>query len=157
MTLDDTDQSLLSILTSEGRVKNVELARRVGLSPSTCLERVRRLERKGVIVGYRAVISRTGKGTVVEGWADIRLAHTSRDTIHEFMQLLNATPEVIEAYRTAGSYDYVLRFCAGNVDAWTSFSARLAALGCEAQARFTLLLEPLKITASIPAVGKRVR
>ncbi len=144
MKLDGVDESLLDLLISDGRLSNRALARRIGLSPSACLARVRRLESNGVIVGYRALIARTSGGPRLEGWADIRFAGPSARTIKQFLDLLSATPEILEAYRIAGQYDYTIRFCAGDLTVWNEFRGRIAALDCEAQSRFSILVETLK-------------
>ena len=144
MKLDDRDLSLLDLLKSDGRLTNRELARRVGLSPSACLARVRRLEAEGVIVGYRALIARAGGGRRLEGWADIRLADPTAKTTEQFLLLLSATPEIVEAHRISGHYDYALRFCAGDLEVWNKFRGRVAALDGQAQSRFSILVETLK-------------
>jgi Lrp/AsnC family transcriptional regulator, leucine-responsive regulatory protein len=144
MKLDGLDQSLLDLLISDGRLTNRELARRVGLSPSACLVRVKRLEANGVIVGYRALVARTGGGRRLEGWADIRLAGPTAQTVQKFLLLLTTTPEIVEAHRIAGQYDYAVRFCARDFEAWNAFRGRIAALNCEAQSRFSILVETLK-------------
>ena len=144
MTLDKTDRMLVTLLQSHGRLSNRELARRVGLSPSACLTRVRRLETRKVIVGYRAVISQTATGHRMEGLADIRLIDPDGASADALVAFIRATPEVVEAYRTAGQYDYVVRFCAGDFDAWRDLQDALRKIGCEISTRFSVLLEPLK-------------
>lgn len=142
--LDETDHRILSLLTQDAGLKNKELARRVGLAPSTCLARVRRLEQSGFIVGYRAVVARSGRGARVEGWADIRFRSVTPELTREFSRLVEAAPEIVEAHRIAGRSDYVVRFCGGDMMAWNAFRERLDALGCEAEARFSLLVEAVK-------------
>jgi DNA-binding Lrp family transcriptional regulator len=139
-----TDRDLVSVLTRHARISNAELARRVGLSPSACLARVRRLERSGVILGYRAVVGGGGSPEIVEGWADIRFIDPTPVSLEQFTRLVKAAPEIVEAHRIAGQYDYHVRFCAGDMNAWNSFRRRLEAIGCAAQARFSILVEPLK-------------
>lgn len=144
MTLDDTDRRLLSELTGDARISNRELARRVGLPPSTCLARVRRLEKGGVIVGYRAIVGRGGSAERLEGWADIRFVDAAPGSIDQFVRLIEEAPEIVEAHRIAGHYDYIIRFCAGDMSAWNTFRRNLDALGCVTQSRFSILVEPLK-------------
>lgn len=144
MRLDETDRSLIGLLSDDARLTNRELARRVGLSPSACLARVKKLESAGVIVGYRAVIARNGAGRRLEGWADIKLVEPTSDIVERFLRLVSATPEIIEAHRTVGHYDYAVRFCSGDLSTWNDFRNSLAALGCEAQSRVSILIESLK-------------
>ena len=144
MSLDQKDRQILEALTRDARLKNTELARRVGLSPSATLARVRRLERSGTIVGYRAIVGRPGSTERVEGWADIRLVDPSPGLIDQFIRLVEAAPEIVEAHRIAGHYDFIVRFCAGDLGAWNEFRRNLDALGCSTHARFSILVEPLK-------------
>lgn len=144
MKLDDKDQRLLGLLVKNAREKNQDLARQVGLSPSACLTRVRRLENTGVIVGYRAIVSRSTAGRRIEGWAGIRLVDPAPDMSEQFLGLIRETPEIIEAHRIAGHYDFAVRICAADLDAWNRFRQKLATLGCESQARFSVLVERLK-------------
>lgn len=142
--LDETDHLILSLLMQDAALKNKDLAKRVGVAPSTCLARVRRLEQHGFIVGYRAVVARSGLGARLEGWADIRFKQVTPELRHEFGRLVKAEPEIVEAHRISGRSDYLVRFCGSDMRAWTAFRERLEALGCEAEAQFNLLVEAVK-------------
>lgn len=142
--LDETDQKILSLLGQDAALKNKDLAKRIGLAPSTCLARVRRLEQHGFIVGYRAIVTRSGLGARLEVWADIRFGQLTPELIREFSRLVGAAPEIVEAHRIAGRSDYVVRFCGGDMRAWNAFRDSLEALGCEAEARFNVLVEAVK-------------
>lgn len=144
MKPDDKDRLLLDLLKHNARISNRDLARHVGLSPSACLARTRRLEANGFILAYRTIIARNGSGNVLEGWAGIRLVDESPEATSNFLRLVGGTPEIVEAHRIAGHFDYVLRFCAGDFEAWNDFRQQLAGLGCEAQSSFSILVEPLK-------------
>lgn len=143
MKLDEKDRALIALLANDARVTNRALAQQVSLSPSACLARVRKLEERRVIVGYRAVIARVGSGRHLEGWADIRFAEPSEELTDLFVALLKSTPEVVEAHRIAGNYDYLIRFCAGDIAAWNDFRDRVSSLGRIAQLRFSILVESL--------------
>lgn len=142
--LDDADHKILSLLTHDASLKNKDLATRVGIAPSTCLARVRRLEQHGFIVGYRAIVARSGLGSRLEGWADIRFRQLTPELTREFGRLVEAAPEIVEAHRIAGRADYVVRFCGGDMAPWNAFREQLDALGCDAEARFSLLVEAVK-------------
>ena len=144
MKLDERDRLILELLRHNARISNRNLARHAGLSPSTCLMRVRRLESHGYIVAYRTIIARSGSGSLLEGWADVRLMDPDPESTSQLLRLIGATPEIVEAHRTAGHFDYGLRFCAGNFEAWSEFRQRLASLGCQSQSRFSILVEPIK-------------
>ena len=142
--LDDADHRILSLLTQDARLKNKELAMRIGIAPSTCLARVRRLEKHGFIVGYRAIVARSGLGARLEGWADIRFKQLTPEVIRGFNRLVVAAPEIVEAHRIAGRADYVVRFCGGDMASWNSFRDQLNALSGDSEARFSLLVEAVK-------------
>ncbi len=141
--LDNIDRALLAILASDARTTNRDLARRVGLSASACLMRVRRLEATGVIIGYRTVVAMHG-GKALEGWASVRLSEADTVSLERFVHLVGTMPEIVEAHRMAGQYDFFLRFCAGGLEAWTRFRAELELLDRHAQSRFSIVLDSLK-------------
>lgn len=144
MRLDELDHRILSLLIRDAGLTNKDLARRVGVAPSTCLARVRRLEEQGYIVGYRAIVARSGRGSRMEGWADIRFRQLTPELTRAFGLLVERAPEIVEAHRIAGRADYVVRFCGSDMAAWNAFCERLEALGSEAEARFNLLVEAIK-------------
>lgn len=144
MTRDDKDRLLLALLLKDGRTTNRKLARAIGLSPSACLARVRRLEAAGIIVGYRAIVAPRGSGVRIEGWANIRLVDATAAATEHFLRLIGTTPEIVEAHRIAGDCDFGIRICAGDLGVWNDFRRRLEALGCQTHARFSILVEPLK-------------
>ncbi len=142
--LDEMDHQILSLLSQDAGLKNKDLASRLGIAPSTCLTRVRRLEQRGIIVGYRAIIARSRAGARLEGWADIRFQRITPELMRDFIQLVTAAPEIVEAHRIAGRSDYVVRFCGGDMSSWTAFRDKLDALGCNAEAQLSVLVEAVK-------------
>jgi Lrp/AsnC family leucine-responsive transcriptional regulator len=143
MRLDAKDRALITLLVARARTSNRELAQHVGLSPSACLARVRRLEERRIIVGYRAVVAHGGAGGRIEGLADIRFADPSPGEIDRFVDLLKSAPEIVEAHRIAGNHDYMVRFCAGDMAAWNTFRQSVERIGCTVQMRLSILVEPL--------------
>lgn len=143
MKLDAKDHAILSRLAVDARTTNRNLAQQVGLSPSACLARVRRLEERRVIVGYRAVVAHRGSGSQIEGWADIRFTDPTADVTDRFVDLLRSAPEIVEAHRIAGYSDYIVRLRAGDLSAWNVFRARVEQLGCLVHMRLSILVEPL--------------
>ncbi len=108
--LDQRDWRILSILQQEGRISNVELAKRVNLTTTPCLERVKRLERQGYIKGYRASVNaeKLGYGLVV--FVQIRLASDKGQNIYEwFSREVKSVTSVTECYMLAGEFDYLLK------------------------------------------------
>lgn len=107
--LDKIDRRILRELQRDGRLANVELARRVGLSPTPCLERVKKLEDEGYIRGYHAHLdpARLGAGLLV--FVEIRLTRTARDVFEEFKQAVVALPQVLECHLVSGDFDYLIK------------------------------------------------
>lgn len=142
--MDDKDRRIVALLAKNGRLTNRQLAIQVELSPSSCLERVRKLETSGVILGYRAITSLSAPQGRFEGWAVIRFLEPPAGSMDRFVKLVKETPSVIEAHRIAGPYDFALRFLSGDQSAWNSFQRHVEAFDCQVQTRFAVLLETLK-------------
>lgn len=107
--LDRIDRAIIAELTEDARLSNTELARRVRLTPAPCLRRVQRMERAGVIRGYRAQIDPKAAGQGFEVIASIDIAVNDERTIEDFEAAVMALPEVIEMRRMFGQPDYFLR------------------------------------------------
>lgn len=105
--LDDVDRRILAILTTDGRVSWRELGDAVGLSPNATADRVRRLERDGVIVGYRAELDPGRVGRPIEAAVEVR----RRDDVpaRELEAAFRSRPEVLDAVHLTGGWDYLLR------------------------------------------------
>lgn len=124
--LDDTDQRILAVLQRDGRASYAELARAVSMSPSAVTERVRRLESTGVIAGYAAVVDpeRLGLGIL----AFVRLAYPTGN-YKPFHDLLDTTPEIIEAHHVTGEDCFVLKVLARTMRHLEHTTGRIATLG----------------------------
>ena len=96
-------------LTANGRASNLELAERVGLSPSACLRRVQELERSGVIKGYRAVLDRSVMGVGFVAYITVGLSDHSKAAQEAFERSISRAPEVIECHNITGTMEYLLR------------------------------------------------
>ena len=99
--LDRIDKSILRELQKDGRMPNVELSRRVGLSATPCLERVKRLEKKGVIKGYAALVSPEKLQAALLVFVEIRLTRTSPDVFDDFKKSVIDLPQVLECHLAA--------------------------------------------------------
>jgi len=108
-------------LLRDGRLTNVELARRVGLTPPPCLRRVKRLEDAGVIAGYRAVIAPEAVGRGLEVLVDVEVTATDRATVEAFENTVASYDEVVEFRRIFGRPDYFLRVAVADHDAYEAF------------------------------------
>ncbi|WP_354428953.1 Lrp/AsnC family transcriptional regulator [Streptomyces sp. FZ201] len=120
-TLDAIDRDILFHLRQDGRMSNVELAARVGLTPPPCLRRLKRLEERGVITGYRAVVSPAAMGRGVEVIVSVEVSVTDVDSLRRFETTVSALDEVIEVRRVFGVPDYFLRVAVADADAYAVF------------------------------------
>jgi Lrp/AsnC family transcriptional regulator, leucine-responsive regulatory protein len=144
MKLDEKDVAILAILRSNSRLSNRDLSRRIGLSPSACLARVRRLEKQRVIIGYRAIVAPEERSSLFEGWANLRFVDPSPASPQLLSNVIATTPEIVAAYRVAGRFEYLLRVRAKDVAAWTSCQHRLEGLDGQPQVHVSIVLEALK-------------
>lgn len=106
---DRIDQSILTFLQKNGRLSNKELAGKVGLAPSTTLERVRRLEDRGVIAGTHIRLDPTALGVGLQAFLAVRLARHSRVLVEGFRTHLSGLPEVVNIYHTGGQNDFLVQ------------------------------------------------
>jgi DNA-binding Lrp family transcriptional regulator len=107
--LDAVDREILFQLSQDGRLTNLELARRVGLTPAPCLRRVQRLEDERVIAGYRAVIDPVAAGRSFCVIISVEITMTNRQTVEDFETAVAALEEVTEVRRVYGVPDYIVR------------------------------------------------
>ena len=109
MTLDKFDRSILSTLQKDGRISNVDLAELVSLSESACLRRVRRLEEKGFIERYAALLDQRQAGLSGNVFVHIALHREEQSELAAFEAAVQNLPEVMECYLMTGEFDYLLR------------------------------------------------
>ena len=107
--LDRTDRKILDILQRQGRIPMTELAQQIGLSTSPCTERVRRMEREGVISGYHARIDPQAVGKTLLVFVEITLSSKSADVFEKVKRELLHVPEVMECHLVSGGFDYLVK------------------------------------------------
>lgn len=113
--LDSIDVNILVQLLKDGRMTNVNLASAVGLSASPCLQRVKRLEAAGYIVGYGAQINLSKLADTVTVFTEVTLADHRRQDFIKFEASIRNVDEVLECHLVSGGYDYLLRFIARSI------------------------------------------
>jgi Lrp/AsnC family leucine-responsive transcriptional regulator len=120
-TLDHIDRRILTILQENGRITNVKLAAEVGLSPPTVLERVRKLEERGIIERYVALVDsdKVGKGLIA--FVLVTLTFHRQKDIDHFRKEILAQHEVLECYHIAGEGDFLLKVIESNINAYRDF------------------------------------
>lgn len=107
--LDAIGRNILQELSRDGRISNIELADRVGLSPSACLRRVQELERSGIIKGYRAVIDPAKLGLTFLAYVTVGLSSHTKASQADFEAAMALAPEVRECHNITGTIEYLLR------------------------------------------------
>jgi Lrp/AsnC family leucine-responsive transcriptional regulator len=119
--LDKTDSKLLALLQQNARLTNLELADAVGLSPSPCLRRLKRLERDGIISRYVALVDQKAVGLPVSVFVSVKLERQREDAMAHFDAEIATYPVVLECYLMTGSWDYLLRVVAADLGAYEKF------------------------------------
>jgi DNA-binding Lrp family transcriptional regulator len=149
--LDRIDRRILRNLLSDGRITNVELARRVGISAPPCLRRVRALEAAGMIRGYHADLAPEPLGFAVTVFAQVGLASQAEADLKSFEHLVATWPEVREAYMLAGETDFLLKIVAPDWDAYQRFlSTKLTAAPNVSHVKSALMLRMSKNEPGVP-------
>lgn len=152
--LDRTARRMLDILQRHGRISMTELGERVGLSTSPCAERVRRLERGGVITGYHARVNPTRLGRGVLVFVEITLAQKSSDVFERVRREFLAMPEIMECHLVAGSFDYLVKARLRDMSEYRGLlGTMLAKLGVPAQSHSYVVMEEVKESSFISVDG----
>ena len=142
---DEFDQKILRELQADARLPNNELAERIGLSPSPCLRRVRRLEETRVIRGYTALVDPAAFGWTMMAIATIRLSQQNEDEIVMFEQAVQGWDEVLECHLVTGSRDYMLKVAASDLGDYERFiKQKIARLKCVASIETSLVMNTIK-------------
>lgn len=146
-TLDLIDQKILNRLQANGRTSNVDLAEEVGLSPTPCLERVRRLERDGLIKDYVALLDPERLEASLVAFIEISLDRTTPDVFEKFRAAIIPLEQVQECHMVAGGFDYLLKVRAADMKAYRSFLGDiLAAMPGVRQTHTYVVMEEVKST-----------
>ena len=149
--LDRIDRGILRNLVTEGRMTNVELARRVGISAPPCLRRVRALEEAGIIRGYHADLAPEVLGYAVTVFAQVGLSSQADSDLKAFERLVATWPEVREAYMLAGETDFLLKIVAPDWDSYQRFlSVKLTSAPNVSHVKSALMLHLSKNDPGVP-------
>ena len=149
--LDATDWRILKELQADGRITNVDLARKVGVSPPPCLRRVRALEQAGMISGYFALLDEKAVGFEVVAFAMVGLHSQSEVDLRAFENRVLAWPLVRESYMLSGETDYVLKCVAPDLSAFQDFVINeLTAAPNVASVKTTLVIRRAKFEPGVP-------
>jgi Lrp/AsnC family leucine-responsive transcriptional regulator len=119
--LDQVDRKIMATLQANGRMSNVDLSEKVGLSPTPCLERVRRLEAAGYITGYSARLNADKLGFNILAFIEVSLIKTNPDAFDDFRRAVATIDEIQECHMVAGGFDYLLKVRVSNMTAYRHF------------------------------------
>jgi Lrp/AsnC family transcriptional regulator, leucine-responsive regulatory protein len=145
------DRKILEVLQSDAHLSNVELAERVGLSPSPCLRRVKLLEAQGLISGYVALLDRRKLGLDVVAFVEVQLDRHSDAGAAAFRAAIEGQPEIVACHMTTGAFDYLLKVVAPNLDAYAEFTRQqLLKMPGVKDVRSSFVLETLKDSTALP-------
>ena len=122
--LDAIDWHILKELQADGRITNVELARRVGISAPPCLRRVRALEEAGLITGYRTLLDEKQLGYDVTAFAMVGLHSQTESDLNAFEDKVKSWPEVRESYMLSGEVDFLLKCVVPDLQSFQNFIIR---------------------------------
>ncbi|MGY6026285.1 Lrp/AsnC family transcriptional regulator [Streptomyces spinosirectus] len=114
--MDEVDSAIVRHLQVDGRLSNRALAERLGIAPSTCLERTRLLHRRGIIQGYKAQVSLRALNRSVQAMVATRIRPLRRDVVAAFEKSVTELPEVVSVYTMAGSDDFLVHVTAQDID-----------------------------------------
>ena len=153
--LDAIDRNILRELQDNGRITNVELARRVGISAPPCLRRVRALEEAGYIKGYRALLDEKLLGYEVTVFAMVHLSSQAEADLAEFERFVRAQPLVRECWMLSGEVDFILKCVAPDMATFQDFVTHLTAAPNVRNVRTSLVLHNSKNDAAVPLELKR--
>lgn len=149
--LDTIDRRIIAELQADSRLTNVELADRVGLSPSPCLRRVKRLEREGVIEGYRAVLCRDRVGLGFSVFLAVKIDGHANERALKFEDTVCAMPEVLACHLVSGDADYLLEVVVADLEHYRQFLVeRLLNLPIVHEVRSNIAIQTRKAAAPLP-------
>jgi Lrp/AsnC family leucine-responsive transcriptional regulator len=155
--LDAIDRRIIATLQADRRLSNVELADRVGLSPSPCLRRVKRLEREGYIEAYRAMLQRGRVGLGFTVFVDVKIEGHANDRAEAFQEAIVAMPEIVACHLVSGAADYLLEVVVPDLEHYQRFLiGKLLSLPIVREVRSNIAIQTLKAGGPLPLDHLRV-
>jgi Lrp/AsnC family leucine-responsive transcriptional regulator len=150
LDLDRTDRRIIDTLQRNGRIANVDLAREVNLTPTPCLERVKRLEKEGFITGYVALVDPVKANAALCAYIEVQLASTTTEAIRLFNQQILALNEVQECQMVAGGFDYLIKIRVADMQHYQRFlGGKLSTIAGISQTHTYVVIEDVKSVTAI--------
>ncbi len=149
--LDRTDRQILECLQTDGRISNVQLARKVNLTPTPCIERVKRLERHGYIKGYTALLDPTLVDAALLVFVEIDLTHSSPDAFRKFSEEARRLPEIMDCHLVSGNFDYLIKARVSDMKTYRELlGEKILSLPGVSGSRSYVVMEEVKETLTLP-------
>jgi len=149
--LDRTDRRILECLQNDGRISNVQLARKVNLTPTPCIERVRRLERQGFIRGYTAILNPELVNASLLVFVEIDLSHKSPDAFKKFREEARKLPQIMECHLVSGNFDYLIKARVSDMKTYRELlGEKILSLPGVNGSRSYVVMEEVKETLKLP-------
>lgn len=148
--LDRTDRQILAVLQADGRISNVALAKKVNLTPTPCLERVRRLERDGYITGYAALLDPKMLDAGLLVFVEISLLRNSPDAFSDFRREASRLTGILECHLVSGNFDYLIKARVKDMDEYRKLlGEKILALPGVSDSRSYVVMEEVKESTAI--------
>ena len=149
--LDRTDRRILECLQADGRISNVQLARKVNLTPTPCIERVKRLERQGYIRGYTALLDPELVDASLLVFVEIDLSHKSPDAFRKFREEARHLTEIMDCHLVSGNFDYLIKARVKDMKAYRRLLGdKILSLPGVSGSRSYVVMEEVKETPNLP-------
>lgn len=150
-TLDRIDRQILQCLQTDGRISNVQLARKVNLTATPCIERVKRLEKQGYIRGYTAILDPELVDASLLVFVEIDLSHSSPDAFREFRAEARRLPEIMDCHLVSGNFDYLIKARVRDMKAYRKLlGEKILSLPGVNASRSYVVMEEVKETSKLP-------
>jgi Lrp/AsnC family leucine-responsive transcriptional regulator len=152
--LDETDVRILKEIQEDARISNVDLAERIGLSPSPCLRRLKRLEEEKIVRGYMTLVDQNAVGLPVSVFVSVALKEQSEVALEQFEARIRTLPQVMECYLMTGTSDYLLRVVTADLAAYERFlKDHLTRVPSIASIQSSFALKQVSFRTALPLAG----
>lgn len=148
--VDEVDREIVQLLQQDASLSAREIAEQVGLTATPCWRRIQNLEKSGVITGQVALVDPAAVNLGVTALVQIRTNNHSAEWLSEFQTAIDSFPEVVEAYRTSGEIDYILRVMVPSIDSYDLLYKRLIDAVDLYDVRTIFVMEKIKQTTALP-------
>ncbi|MFK7782771.1 Lrp/AsnC family transcriptional regulator [Psychroserpens sp.] len=150
MQLDEIDKNLLQLIQNDSKQTNKELSNKLGLSVTAVYERIKKLEREGVISGYVALIDKKSVDKAFVTFCSIKLIQHSKDYVMKFEKEVAKLDEVLECYHISGDYDYLLKVLVADMDEFREFMVKkLTSISHIGSTQSAFMINEVKHTTAI--------